>query len=307
MSRGEKESRCLERVRDALFYRNGAPICSFLNGHSCFEVDDAAFKKEHIFYCNSEFNKTYFGLLEEDRIEFANAIRTAIPNPSSNEFPDFIFGDGFIEHFQITSSQVTRKGATHARKESDFQHKVDVEREKLEAEWSDKPCFDKVRSKSWTFQNPAHSHAFLKDSFERNWQHHLESREKYSGKKDVGIFMVEYPEISLAMCENVYGNWIEGMSSGDMREQEEFKDYRLSRDKVLLDYIYSFRTVIKYVIFVNPVRCEVVQTENIPHLLHLMPWDYAIYPMQVCTIASTHNISVANPFAKGDESNDKTQ
>lgn len=118
--------------------------------------------------------------------------------------------------------------------------------------------------------------------------------------------MVEHPEISLAMCENVYGGWINGMSQGDMREQENFKDYRLSRDKELLKYVYGFKSVIKYVVFTNPVRCEVIRTENIPYLIHLMPWDYLVYPMQVCTMATVSNITIPAPYAEGDENNDKT-
>lgn len=274
MSRGEKESACLERVKKGIL--------------SC------------------EFNQSYFGLLTDERIEFANIIRTVKPNPSSSEFPDFIFDNGFIEHFQITSSQVTRKGATHARKESDFRRKVDTETEKLKTEWNITPSFDAVRSESWAFQNPAHSHEYLMDSFKQNWESHISSSKRFSDEKSIGIFMVEHPEISLAMCENVYDGWINGMSQGDMREQENFKDYRLSRDKVLLNYMYNFRSEIKYVIFVNPQRVEVIRTENIPYLLQLMPWDYFIYPMQVCTMATIHNISIPNSLAKGDESNDRT-
>ena len=275
MSRGEKESACLERIKKGILSR--------------------------------EFNQNYFGLLTDERIEFANIIRTAKPNPSSSEFPDFIFDNGFIEHFQITSSQVTRKGATHARKESDFRRKVDTETEKLKTEWDKTPSFDAVRSESWAFQNPAHSHEYLMNSFKQNWESHISSSKRFSGEKNIGIFMVEHPEISLAMCENVYDGWINGMSQGDMREQENFKDYRLSRDKALLNYMYDFRSEIKYVIFVNPQRSEVIRTANIPYLLQLMPWDYFIYPMQVCTMATVHNISIPNSLAKGDESNDQTR
>lgn len=134
----------------------------------------------------------------------------------------------------------------------------------------------------------------------------MESYKKYSGKKDIGIFMIEYPEIALAMCENVYGDWTDGMAQGDMREQESFKDYRLSRDKELLKYIYDFSSVIKYVVFVNPVRCEVIRTENIPYLISLMPWDYCIYPMQVSTFDTLLNIEIPVSFTGGDENNDKT-
>lgn len=280
--RGEKESACFDRIKSSLFTK--APA----------------------FYCNSDFNKNYFGLLENECFEFADIIRTAKPNPSNSEFPDFIFDNGFIEHFQITSSHVGSKGATHAREESEFRRKVKSETEKMEEKWNETPSFDRVRSKSWTFQNPVHSHNFLIDSFKQNWEHHLESCQKYSGKKDIGIFMIEYPEIALAMHENVYGDCIDGMAQGDMREQESFKDYRLSRDKELLKYIYDFKGAIKYVVFVNTVRCEVIRTENIPYLIHLMPWDYLVYPMQVCTMTTVSNITVPALFTEGDEDNDKT-
>lgn len=78
----------------------------------------------------------------------------------------------------------------------------------------------------------------------------------------------------------------------------------LDVDDATFERDYDFRNEIKYVIFVNPQRVEVIRTENIPYLLQLMPWDYAIYSMQVCTIASVHNISIPNSLAKGDESDD---
>ena len=304
--RGDKESACFDKIKHALFYKDGMPICNPFDGCSAITATDDSFAKAHTFYCNSDFNKNYFGLLENERLEFANIIRAAKPNPSSSKFPDFIFDNGFIEHFQITSSQITRKGAFHARKESEFQRRVERETEELKKKWNETPSFDRVRSESWAFQNPAHSYTFLIDSFKQNWERHLESYQKYSGKKDIGIFMIEYPETALAMCENVYGRWIDGMAQGDMREQESFKDYRLSRDKKLLKYIYDFNKIIKYVIFVNPVRCDVIRTKNIPYLIRLMPWDYLVYPMQVCTMATVSNITIPVPYAEGDESNDKT-
>ena len=118
--------------------------------------------------------------------------------------------------------------------------------------------------------------------------------------------MIEYPETALAMCENVYGDWIAGMAQGDMHEQESFKDYRLSRDKELLKYIYGFNSVIKYVVFVNPVRCEVIRTENIPYLIRLMPWEYLVCPMQVCTVSTVSSITIPVAYAEGDEDDDRT-
>lgn len=94
--RGEKEALCFNRVKKDLFFRDEKPICNPFNGRSCFEVDFVSFVKEHFFYCNFDFKQNYFGLLENERVEFANIIRTAKPNPASSEFPDFIFNNGFI-------------------------------------------------------------------------------------------------------------------------------------------------------------------------------------------------------------------
>ena len=132
----------------------------------------------------------------------------------------------------------------------------------------------------------------------------MESYKKYTGSKQIGIFMVEYPEIALAMCENVYHDWIDGMSQGDMREQENFKEYRFSRDKKLLKYIYQFKNEIQYVIFMNQARIEVIRTGNIPYLIKLLPWDYVIYPLQVTTVDSVYNISIPVDQKQGDEIND---
>ena len=118
------------------------------------------------------------------------------------------------------------------------------------------------------------------------------SWEKYAGNKEIGIFMVEYPELALSMCENVYVDWINGMSQGDMREEEQIRCYRLSRDKKLLNYIYQYKEQIKYVIFVYCNGFEIIRLENISYLLKVLPWDYVIYPMMVQTVSSLYNISV---------------
>lgn len=138
-----------------------------------------------------------------------------------------------------------------------------------------------LRSTSWTFEYGAHSYEDLKKSFQDSWEKHLQSLEKYNGTKEIGIFMIEYDESALGMIECVYTDWIIGMSQGDMRKQEDFKNYRLSRDKKILNYIYQFKDKIRYVIYVYRDGFEIIRTDNIPYFLKLMPWDYMIYPMIV--------------------------
>ena len=304
--RGSRELECLNAIKDTMFYQNGQPLKNPFTHKTYLDVSDEEFEKDRIWFVNSECYKSYFGLLECDREEFESILRSAYPNPDASCFPDFIFENGFIEHFRVTSSHVTRKGATHTRKESDFRRTVNGEKKELESMWNETPSFDKVRSKSWTFPYPTHSYEFLVNSFKENWENHLKSYHKYLGSKQIGIFMIEYMEDALAMCENVYCEWINGMSQGDMREQEEFKEYRLSRDKNLLEYIYQFKNEIQYVIFLNHARIEVICTENIPYLMKLMPWSYVIYPLQVTTVESVYNISVPARSKQGDEANEKS-
>lgn len=299
--RGEKEFKCIDLIRQAVFCKDGHPMENPFSHKTYLDVSNDEFKKDRIWFVNSECHKSYFGLTENDREEFENILWTAKPNSDLSKFPDFIFENGFIEHFQITSSRTNRKGSVHQKEESVFRSKVESETKKIKQEWNETPSFDEVRSKSWGHPNPEHSYEFLIDSFKSNWEHHMESYKKYTESKQIGIFMVEYPEVALAMCEDVYHDWINGMSHGDMRRQEHFNEYRLSRDKQLLNYIHQFKDDIKYVIFLNIERLEVICTENIPFLLKLMPWNYLILPMLVQNVSTLHNISVLWDSEKGGE------
>ena len=290
--RGQKEQECLELVKNYIFTVDGKPLIHPFTNQTYLDVSDEEFQREQIWFINSECHINYFGLLEEDRIEIEQILRAAKPNINASAFPDFVFENGFIEHFQVTSSKETKKGAKHTKEMSLFASKVNAETERLKQEWDDTPSFDKVRSKQWMLDNPEHSHEYLVQSFERNWSNHIESLEQYAGNKGVGIFLVEYSDFALSMIENVYKDWINGMAQGDMREQEKFHCYRLTRDKRLLDFIYQYKEQIKYVIFVYCSGFEIIRLENIPYLLNLLPWEYIIYPMTVKNISSVYNISV---------------
>ena len=104
--------------------------------------------------------------------------------------------------------------------------------------------------------------------------------------------MIEYSDFALRMEENVYKDWIDGMSQGDMRKQEKIHGYRLTRDKVLLDFVFQYKERIKYVIFVYGDDFEIIRLKNIPYLLKLIPWDYEIYPVTVKNVSSLYNISI---------------
>ena len=231
--------------------------------------------------------KKYFGLLKDDIDEINDILKTAESNERLSEFPDFVFKNGFIEHFQITSSKTNKNGAKQLEEISLFKNKVEKATQRLKEKWRDNPDSNKICSVSWAMKYPKHSYEYLCDSFRKSWENHIESYNKYTGNKHIGIFMIEYTDLALEMYENVYDDWKNGMTNGDFRESEKLKCYRLTRDKNLLKYIYSFKENIKYVFLVYGKDCEIIKLESIPYLLKLMPWDYAIAPYMGTTLISS--------------------
>lgn len=272
---GEQEKRCLELVKKGIFCN-----CD----------------KNKKWSVKIEARSRYFGLLAEDRMEIENILQIAQENPNSTLFPDFIFSNGFIEHFQVTSSYANRKGATYKRELKVYQDRVEKEMQELEKQWARRPCVNEVRSKQWEFHTPLHNYEYLEKSFQEIWEKHIGSLQKYTGNTDIGIFMVEYAEWAIGMVEQVYDGWIDGMSSGDMRNEEEFKYYRLSRDRNLLEFVYQYKEKVKYVIFVYETGSgedfEIIRTDKIPYLLKLLPWDFLIYPFSAGRIDVKCNTSI---------------
>lgn len=287
MNRGDKEASCFKIVTRAMFKGvDGLPKINPFTGKSFLDVSDSEFEQDVNSYISFECNKNYFGLLEEDRLEIAQIIRCARPNPNLNDFPDFIFDDGFIEHFQITSSRSSKlKGSTQEQAAGKVRRAEKMQME----EWEQDEDFTGTRSKSWAVESTQHSYDFLVESFKRSWEDHIESLSKYQGCKNVGIFMIEYPDIALSMYEQKYLDWTNGMSAGDFMDYEKHRCYRLSRDKQLLNYIYAYRDQIKYVIYVYQDHFEVIKSESIPQLLKLLPWDFLIYPLVQQTISTLYN------------------
>ena len=243
----------------------------------CFEVVKNDFMKE--------YPTKFFGLNCEEIKNMKVLFDTAKINEKTSEFPDIILNDGFIEHFQITSSKENKNGAVHIKELTKFKSKIEKDMMAIQVNHD----FSK---KHWTMQYPEHSYEKLVKSLEKNWNNHIESYEKYNKKKDISIFMIQYSDMALEMYENVYEYWIDGMSNGDLRKPEKLNCYRMSKDKKILKYMYEFKDKIKYVIFVYGEKCEVIKLENIPYILRLIPWNYVIASkMNTMLISSLYRLS----------------
>ena len=176
----------------------------------CFEVVKNDFMKE--------YPTRFFGLNCEEIKNIKVLFATAKINEKISEFPDIILNDGFIEHFQITSSKENKKGAVHIKELTDFKSRIRKEMTEIQVNRD-------FSEKHWTMPYSEHSYENLVRSFKKNWNNHIESFEKYKGKKDISIFMIQYSDMALEMYENVYENWIDGMSNGDLRKTEKLNCY----------------------------------------------------------------------------------
>ncbi|MBK0070946.1 hypothetical protein [Enterococcus sp. S53] len=215
---------------------------------------------------NEIYEKNAYGIHIKDFKNFVEELKSAKPNEKNNDFPDFLTPNGFIEHFQITSSFENKKGSPHKISMMKQQREHDLRLENMNED-QNKISTDNM------YKN--HSHIQLVNSFKKNFEKHLERLKSFEVKKDESIFLIEYDDINaLSMCENIDIDLEEGILTGDIKINPEFfHNYRLSRDKELLKYISGFSSDLKYLIFVSN-DIEIIATKKIDYFTNFIPNNY---------------------------------
>lgn len=210
-------------------------------------------------YCIDQVNKLFLQhkvtcLGKYENFVFVKrAFSKVKPNSSSSEFPDFLFDDGFIEHFQVTSTRENRKGSEFRKEQNIFHKKCEENIEAKTATSNPTIGTFALESCPMTMESPESSYDNYKKSFERNWSHHIESRKAYalSGKC---IFLIEMVGKPITV------------------EDGGFKFfYKLAYDKDILEYIYEFREEVDYVVFTHSDQCEIVTVAEIPDNKKTLP------------------------------------
>ena len=189
-----------------------------------------------------------------DWVFIKEVFEKAMPNPASSEFPDFLFEGGFIEHFQVTSTSENSKGSSLKKEQSRFYKKC----EECIQDMANKPFTPvgtfNIKSYPMEMKSPDSSYENFKRSFQKNWNHHIDSRKAYDslGKS---IFLIE-----------MVGNPI------TIEENGTFKHfYKLAYDNNVLEYIYSFKEEVEYVVFTYSDQCEIVVVSEIPNHIKPLP------------------------------------
>lgn len=197
-----------------------------------------------------------FGLSDVEYVELSEWIKNARPNEKSNDFPDFIFDEGFIEHFAVTSSSETRKGSKEKAETVMFEKR---NWERFSKRMEEKDAEETIKH----FSNrkiEGHSHDNIIKSIRRNWEKHIESYYNFSGCKEHGIFLLEYGDQGALET-------VEISPEGD----EHYWTYRLNTDKELLRWMYDYKGNIEYIIFFSRESIEVIRVDQILRLLDVLP------------------------------------
>lgn len=250
----------------------------------------------------------YAGSRKDDET-IKQLFKTATPNPDPNKFPDFICKNGFIEHFEVTSSHSNRNGSTMKREKDKLLKEAEAKENALKAEMDTTPCYEgkTIITDKW---HSKHSYDDFCLSFKRAWQHHIDSLEKFDGNKSIGIFMIQYNDLALCL-DAIFPDVKTEIYYGDLLERPDYGGYRLTHDSNMLEYIYQFKEKIQYVAFFNNdgwhgKRCEVICVENIPEILKIIKGNYRFHCAMVGTSYTTYGISIPNPIIEGNDENDQT-
>ena len=257
---------------------------------NCFELIKANLDKD-----------IYFAMSHIDRDSIKDVFESASPNPDNSSFPDFVFNGGFIEHFRVTSSDVSRKGSKMERERADIS-KDFQKRAKEASEDLPEDSLSIISVGTPQFWHKTHTYENFVRSFKTNLEHHLESMVKYSGNKECKIFMVEYNDSALLMNKKVPRDLMLNVTYGDLVKRE-CPAYRLSRDIDLLQYIYEKKEQIDYLIFVDDncfhgAFADIIKVSNSLEIIKLLHEGYAFHCAMVGSSESGIGVSVSK--GKGD-------
>lgn len=275
MQRGEKELCCLEKVKKQIRFED------------CM------------------------GMTNKDWEEIQKYLKTAVPNEQRNNFPDFIFDNGFIEHFQVTSSKTTKKGSKHLKNIKHYKDETDIKFKQIKKEWEDNPIMYEERIATQEYLYKEHNYEYLKQSIEQCFQNHVNSLDKYEGKKENGIFLIEYMDCAVSMVPNYNDEIYKKINNGDLKIERKINGYSPIYDKKMLGYFEQFKNKIKYIVWVNKSSrrikgytgvmqsyCEyyddvkVIKVNNISDMLADMPVDYETHPEVVIYQSRLYGYSI---------------
>lgn len=234
----------------------------------------------------------------EDTSKIMDFLSSLHPNPKENDFPDFIGKNGFVEHFQIAGARETNRGSVQSK----VQGKMRREFKKFCNFVAKNGESNKLYPRYISECTPKNSHAYVKDSIQRNWDNHICSFLKYVSDDQFRMFMLDARNIvSLAVAEEI------PISVQILTQVRPFHipNYWLLADKDMMQWIFENAKGINYVIFVNRDRCDIIPIKNLPRLASLLPYNVKIYETPGILMNSGVSFNLPNNQESDDKGNEK--
>lgn len=215
----------------------------------------------------------YYGISIEEQQQLHVLIDTAQDTDGeTTTFPDFIGENGWIEHFQVSSSKCNRKGNENNRKIASINRAIEkqiedsINEESLIHPFSSSFCFNKD------------SLANYHKSFEDNWEKHYRSYLKEQGRlKDleVSAFMLDSDDCFLKVAR------FEDMREGIIHRGNTELPFNILYDRTIMEYMLQYASHIKYIIFKNNFLVSVIKVTAIPTILSKINYENIfVHPIQ---------------------------
>lgn len=187
-----------------------------------------------------------------DYLTMESILGSAHQNENHNDFPDFFFDGGIIEHFEVTASDETPKGSQYKIDDAYCQREKDKHFKQLDKEFIESPHHPgTMRTETVEDTHKCFSYEFFIKSFKRNVEHHLDSLKKSKYVNEVVVFLIEQQGASLGVYTNNVFN----------------RFYMLSEDRNILEYIKETLADVGYIIFIATGRYEVIDLSKIDVLI----------------------------------------
>lgn len=225
----------------------------------------------------------------EDIEILSRAFSRATRNPQPTAFPDYVFDNGFIELFKITSSKETKKGGSiQMMEDAKFKKEVASEEAAFKEGCDRNPGCAGSKSKEWKkIDKTEHSYDNLSISIHKNIEKHIGSLSKYSGSRELGVFFIEDLESNMnTFC----------VSNGILTKTWYW--YALSKDRKALEYIHSFKEQIQYLVYHYVNGYEIIKVADIPNYLETLG-EYEFHAVKM-TMKAKAVTSVSLPFSLDD-------
>lgn len=181
-----------------------------------------------------------------------NYIFTALPNDKENDFPDFIFDGGGIEHFQLTTSIEGKKGAKfkieeNANKEVRERHRSMVSEAFASLEFVP----GTITTDSYEEIYESFSYDDFLHSLEKNIKKHVISLHRLQYEKKIVVFLMEQQTPRLWLDEGVI----------------PIKFYELHNDKKALEIIEANCKDVNYLVYFVCDSIEIIEIAKVKDLI----------------------------------------